>query len=129
VVPRVSLSHPSELRLPLRWSAILRPQLGPAVSLASTSGVHGGRDAVKALMVGADVAMVTSAVLAHGPERVELILAEMRSWLEANEYGSVTQLRGSATQGSVEDPTAFERAQYIRTLHSWAAPAERTATA
>jgi dihydroorotate dehydrogenase (fumarate) len=73
--------------------------------------------------------MVTSAVLAHGPERVELILAEMRSWLEANEYGSVTQLRGSATQGSVEDPTAFERAQYIRTLHSWAAPAERTATA
>jgi len=129
VVPRVSLSHPSELRLPMRWTAILRPQLGPGVGIAATSGIHSGGDAVKALMVGADVAMVASAVLRDGPGKIKDIESEMRTWLEANEYSSVTQLRGSASQGSVEDPSTFERAQYIRTLHSWSAPGNRTATA
>ena len=129
VVPRVSLSHPSELRLPMRWTAILRPQLGPEVSIAATSGIHSGRDAVKALMVGADVAMMASAVLRDGAGAITDIELEMRAWLEENEYSSVTQLRGSASQGSVEDPGTFERAQYIRTLHSWSAPANLTATA
>ena len=129
VVPRVSLSHPSELRLPMRWTAILRPQLGPEVGIAATSGIHSGSDAVKALMVGADVAMLASAVLRDGPGKIADIETEMRTWLEENEYNSVTQLRGSASQGSVEDPGTFERAQYIRTLHSWSAAANRTATA
>ena len=129
VVPRVSLSHPSELRLPMRWTAILRPQLGPEVSIAATSGIHSGTDAVKALMVGADVAMIASAILREGPGRIADIELEMKAWLEANEYSSVTQLRGSASQGSVEDPGTFERAQYIRTLHSWNTPAQRLATA
>jgi dihydroorotate dehydrogenase (fumarate) len=129
VVPRVSLSHPSELRLPMRWTAILRPQLGPEVAIAATSGVHSGTDAVKALMVGADVAMVASAVLRDGPGKLRDIETEMRAWLVENEYNSVTQLRGSASQGSVEDPSTFERAQYIRTLHSWSAPAHLTPTA
>jgi dihydroorotate dehydrogenase (fumarate) len=129
VVPRVSLSHPSELRLPMRWTAILRPQLGPEVSIAATSGIHSGSDAVKALMVGADVAMLASAVLRDGPGKIADIESEMRLWLEENEYSSVTQLRGSASQGSVEDPGTFERAQYIRTLHSWSAPANLTPTA
>ena len=78
VVPRVSLSHPSELRLPMRWTAILRPQLGPEVSIAATSGIHSGSDAVKALMVGADVAMVASAVLRDGPGKIADIESEMR---------------------------------------------------
>jgi len=129
VVPRVSLSHPSELRLPMRWTAILRPQLGPQVAIAATSGIHSGEDVVKALMVGADVAMIASAILREGPGKVAQIETEMRAWLEENEYTSVTQLRGSASQGSVEDPGTFERAQYIRTLHSWSAPAHLTATA
>jgi len=129
VVPRVSLSHPSELRLPLRWTAILRPQLGPGVSIAATSGIHSGGDAVKALMVGADVAMMASAVLRDGARAIANIEAEMRTWLEENEYSSVTQLRGSASPGSVEDPSSFERAQYIRTLHSWSVPANLTPTA
>ncbi len=129
VVPRVSLSHPSELRLPMRWTAILRPQLGPQVSIAATSGIHSGTDAVKAVMVGADVAMVASVILREGPGKIADIESEMRLWLEENEYSSVTQLRGSASQGSVEDPGTFERAQYIRTLHSWAAPADRVARA
>ena len=129
VVPRVSLSHPSELRLPMRWTAILRPQLGPQVAIAATSGIHSGEDVVKALMVGADVAMIASAILREGPGKIAQIETEMRVWLEENEYTSVTQLRGSASQGSVEDPGTFERAQYIRTLHSWSAPAHLTATA
>lgn len=129
VVPRVSLSHPSELRLPLRWTAILRPQLGPEVGIATTSGVHSGQDVIKALMVGADVVAMASALLRHGPAKIKTVEAEMRAWLVENEYTSVSQLRGSASQGKVDDPGAFERAQYIRTLHSWTAPPRLTATA
>jgi dihydroorotate dehydrogenase (fumarate) len=119
VVPRLELSQPAELRLPMRWIAMLRPQLGTDVSLAATSGVHGGTDAVKALMVGADVAMATSAVLRHGPARLRAIEAELVAWLVEHEYESVAQLRGSASAAAVEDPSAFERANYLRTLRSW----------
>jgi dihydroorotate dehydrogenase (fumarate) len=129
VVPRVSLSHPTELRLPMRWTAILRPQLGPGVGIAATSGVHSGLDAVKAIMVGADVVALASALLRDGPGRIADVEAELRGWLAENEYGSISQLRGSASQGKVGDPGAFERAQYIRTLHSWTTPAALTPTA
>jgi len=129
VVPRVSLSHPSEMRLPMRWTAILRPQLGSGVSIAATSGIHSGSDAIKMLMVGADVAMMTSALLRNGPAHVRQVETEMRAWLDEHEYSSIMQLRGSASQGNVTDPGAFERAQYIRTLHSWATPPELTPTA
>ncbi len=70
VVPKVELSRAWELRLPLRWIAILRPQLGPSLSLAATSGAHRGTDVVKAIAVGADVAMMTSAILRHGPDHI-----------------------------------------------------------
>jgi dihydroorotate dehydrogenase (fumarate) len=129
VVPKVSLSHPTELRLPMRWTAILRPQLGPEVGLCATSGIHSGRDAVKAIMVGADVVAMASALLKDGPGRIADVEAEMRAWLTENEYDSVAQLRGSASQGKVADPSAFERAQYIRTLHSWTTPSALTPTA
>ncbi len=119
VVHRIELSRSWELRLPLRWIAILRPQLGPDVSLAATSGIHTGLDALKALMVGADVAMMTSALLRHGPEHVRAVEEEVRVWMTEHEYESVTQLRGSASQAAVEDPSAFERANYAATLHSW----------
>jgi dihydroorotate dehydrogenase (fumarate) len=119
VVPRLELSRPSELRLPMRWTAILRPQLGPAVALAASSGIHDGQDVVKALMVGADVAMTTSALLRDGPERLRAIEAELVAWMTEHEYVSVDQLRGSASQAAVEDPSAFERANYARTLRSW----------
>jgi dihydroorotate dehydrogenase (fumarate) len=122
VVPKVELSHPSDLRLPMRWTAILRPQLGPGVSIAASSGIHSGADAIKALMVGADVAMMASALLRHGPAKLRAVEEEMRSWLEEYEYQSVSQLRGSASQANVADPSAFERAQYMRTLHSWSTP-------
>jgi len=119
VVARVELSEPSELRLPLRWIAILRPQLGVLVSLALTSGVHSGADVVKALMVGADVAMTTSALLRHGPSRLAGIEAELREWLGDHDYESVDQLRGSANHVTAGDPAAFERTNYLKTLHSW----------
>jgi dihydroorotate dehydrogenase (fumarate) len=122
VVNKVALSHPSELRMPLRWIAILRPQLGVGVGLAATSGVHGGTDAAKALLVGADVAMVASAILRDGPERMRVIHDDLVAWMTRHEYDSVAQLRGSASAASVADPTAFERANYMATLHSWSTP-------
>jgi dihydroorotate dehydrogenase (fumarate) len=122
VVPRIDLSQPWELRLPLRWIAILRPLLGRAVSLAATSGVHSGGDVVKALMVGADVAMTTSALLRHGPEHLATVEAELRAWMTEHEYQSVTELRGSVSTATSDDPAAFERANYLRTLHSWTTP-------
>jgi dihydroorotate dehydrogenase (fumarate) len=126
VVNRVELSHPGELRLPLRWIAILRPQLGTSVSIAATTGIHRGTDAVKALMVGADVAMMTSALLRHGPDHLSTVEAELVGWLAEHDYESVSQLRGSATQVTSGDAAAFERANYIQTLHSWAAPHDLT---
>ena len=122
VVARLDLSHPSDLRLPLRWIAILRPQLPPGVSIAATSGIHAGTDAIKALMVGADVAMMTSALLHHGPGHLRTVEAELLAWMEEREYASVAQMRGSASQATVEDPSAYERANYMATLHSWASP-------
>jgi dihydroorotate dehydrogenase (fumarate) len=126
VVPRLELSQASELRLPLRWIAILRPLLGPGVSLAATSGVDTGTDVVKDLMVGADVVMMTSALLRHGPEHVAIVETELRAWLTEREYDSVDQLRGSASAAKAANPALFERANYMGTLRSWVAPRELT---
>jgi dihydroorotate dehydrogenase (fumarate) len=120
VVPRVELSHQWELRLPMRWIAILRPQL-PHLSLAATSGVSEGTDVVKALMVGADVAMTTSALLRHGPLHVSTLEAQLRDWMVEHDYDSVSQLKGSASHATSDSPSAFERANYLKTLHSWTA--------
>ena len=122
VVPRLDLSQPWEMRLPVRWIAILRPQLGPDVSLAATSGAHSGTDVLKGLMVGADVVMMTSALLRHGPGHIATVEADLRRWMIDHEYESVEQLRGSASQATAENPSAFERANYMRTLRSWVAP-------
>jgi len=111
VRPALTLSESDDLRLPLRWLGILRPQL-PETSLAASSGVHTGADALKALLVGADVACTTSSVLRRGPGHVTTMLAEVRAWLDANDYESVRQLRGSMSAASVPDPAGFERAQY-----------------
>jgi dihydroorotate dehydrogenase (fumarate) len=114
VVPRVELSRSWELRLPLRWIAILRPQLGPAPSLAASSGVYSGYDVVKAVAVGADVAMMTSAPLQFGPSHVNLVETELRSWLADHEYVSVDELRGSVSQATSVDASDFERANYVK---------------
>ncbi|HEX4978925.1 MAG TPA: dihydroorotate dehydrogenase-like protein [Acidimicrobiales bacterium] len=125
VVPRLELSSPWELRLPLRWIAILRPHLR-GLSLAATSGVASGTDAAKAVAVGADVAMMTSAILRHGPDHVGVVIGELQRWLDEHDYESVAQLRGSMSHATTADPAAFERANYHRVLHSWTAPPNLT---
>jgi dihydroorotate dehydrogenase (fumarate) len=121
VVPRVDLSEPWELRLPLRWIAILRPLL-PEISLAATTGISTGRDVAKALLVGADVAMMTSALLRHGPEHVARVEFELETWATEHEYHSVDQLRGSVSHATTGDPAAFERANYMHILQSYETP-------
>ena len=123
VMPCVDLSESWELRLPLRWIAILRPLL-PEISLAATTGISSGRDVAKALLVGADVAMMTSALLRHGPEHVARVELELRAWATEHEYESVGQLRGSVSHASTDDPAAFERANYMHILQSYETPSK-----
>ena len=125
VVPRLELSSPWELRLPLRWIAILRPLLGDT-SLGATSGIASGSDAAKAIAVGADVAMMTSAILRHGPGQITTVIGELQRWLDDHDYESVAQLRGSMSHTTTGDPAAFERANYHKVLHSWTAPTSLT---
>lgn len=117
VVPRLVLSTSEELRLPLRWIAILRGRV--EASLAATSGVHTRDDVLKVLLAGADVAMLASALLRHGPRHLQSLEQEIAEWLAAREYQSVEQLKGSLCQRSVADPEAFERANYVRALKTW----------
>ena len=117
VAPRLALSSSDELRLPLRWIAILRGRV--QASLAATSGVHTRDDVVKALLAGADVTMLASALLRHGPEHLRTLESDLGAWLATREYDSVEQLQGSLSQGAVPDPEAFERANYARTLKAW----------
>lgn len=117
VVPRLVLSNSDELRLPLRWVAILYGRV--AVDFAITSGVHTYQDALKALMAGACVAMMASELLQRGIGRVNEVLTEMRRWMEEHEYESVSQMIGSMSQKNVIEPAAFERANYMKTLASF----------
>ena len=123
VVPRVHLSQPSEILLPLRWIAILRGQL--EASLALTTGVHSGLDALKGLMSGADVTMMASAMLTRGPRALSEALVELGDWLEEREYESVAQLKGSMSHQAVAQPGAFERANYIKALTTFEPPSLR----
>jgi dihydroorotate dehydrogenase (fumarate) len=105
-----------ELRLPLRWIAILHRRFG--ISLAASTGVHTGKDVVKVLLAGADVAMMTSALLRHGPEHLRSLEVGVRDWMDGRGFETVDQLRGRLSQRSVPDPAAFERANYLKTLAS-----------
>jgi len=102
------------LRLPLRWIAILRGRVN--LDLAGTGGVHSAADALKLLLVGANVTMLASTLLLHGIDRLREIRADLVAWLEEREYTSIDQLRGSMCQQRVAEPAAFERAQYVRTV-------------
>jgi dihydroorotate dehydrogenase (fumarate) len=117
VVPHLVLSTPEETRLPLRWIGILREEL--QFSLAASSGVHEGEDVARLLLAGADVVMTTSAVLRHGAERVAVMEDELRTWMEANDYASLDEVRGAARREASIDPTAFERANYVGNLTTY----------
>lgn len=120
VTPDLVLSTPHELRLPLRWTAILRGRI--RASLAVTSGVHSARDVLKALLVGADVTMMASALLQRGPSHVRGVLTELNNWLTEFEYSSVEQMKGSMSQINSPDPSAFERSNYMKALISYTGP-------
>jgi dihydroorotate dehydrogenase (fumarate) len=117
VVPKVTLSTSTDLRLPLRWVAILYGRI--AADMAITSGVHTYEDVLKGLMAGAKVTMMASELLKNGLGRIGEILADMTRWMEEREYESVAQMQGSMSQRNVGDPAAFERANYMRALQSW----------
>ncbi len=117
VVPNLVLSNSDELRLPLRWIAILYGKV--KADLALTTGVHTPEDAIKAIMAGANVAMTTSALLKHGTKAIAQILDGIETWMTEHEYVSVQQMRGSMSQGAVAEPAAFERANYMKVLNSF----------
>jgi dihydroorotate dehydrogenase (fumarate) len=120
VRPMLSLSSPAELRLPLRWIGILHGQL--EASLAASTGIHSGVDAVKALLAGADVAMTTTALLRNGPDHLATMEAELLQWLDQHGHPSVAEIRGAASRQAAADPAAYERANYIRTLITTSPP-------
>ena len=118
VVPNLVLSSSEELRLRLRWTAILHGHV--RADIAVTGGIHSPDDVLKAMMAGAAVAMMTSALLASGIEHLTRLRAAMVAWMEEHEYESIRQMQGSMSQRSVAEPAAFERANYLRVLRSYA---------
>jgi dihydroorotate dehydrogenase (fumarate) len=117
VVPNLVLSTSHELRLPLRWIAILYGRI--EADFALTTGVHSAQDVLKAMMAGANVAMMTSTLLENGAGRIMHILTDLQEWMEEHEYVSIQQMRGSMSQRAVAEPAAFERANYIKALNTF----------
>jgi dihydroorotate dehydrogenase (fumarate) len=115
--PNILLSTPMAMRVPLRWVALLFDRV--RASLAATSGIHRSSDVLKMLMAGADVTMLCSVLIRHGIPQISVIERDLAAWMEEHEYISVQQLRGSLSQKNCADPSAFERAQYMRALSSY----------
>ena len=118
VEPNLDLSTPAELRLRLRWAAILYGKVH--ADLAITGGVHDASDVVKAVMAGASVVTLASALLKHGPRHLMTIRTDLTRWMDENKHASLSQLRGVLSQQTVAEPAAFERANYMRVLNTYA---------
>ncbi len=119
VEPKVQLSSSQESLLRIRWAAILSDHLD--CSLAVTGGLHTHEDILKALLAGADVTHLCSALLRHGPGHISTLLQDLQQWLDEREYESVNQLKGSISRQKAIDPAAYERANYISVLDSYSA--------
>jgi dihydroorotate dehydrogenase (fumarate) len=117
VVPNLRLSTADELRLRLRWLAVLSAQT--ELSLAATGGAHSAVDIIKAVMCGAHSVQLVSALLIHGPEHIGRLLEAMEFWLTEHEYTSLEQMQGSMNLAKVENPRAFARANYMKMLDTW----------
>ena len=117
VVPKLSLTTSDDLRLPLRWAAILAAR--SKADIAISGGVHSHLDVIKSLLVGARCTQLAAELIHMGPSRIPLLLKDLQSWLTEHEYESVTQLTGSMSAAAVEDPTAFERANYLKALRTY----------
>ena len=117
VMPRIALSTPEELRLPLRWTGIVRPHV--TMSIACSTGVYSGDDAAKLILAGADVTMTTSALLRNGTGHVATIEEGLVDWMGEHDYESVDQMRGAVSIDAVADPESYERANYIGNIASY----------
>ena len=117
VAPNFTLSTPADMRLPLNWIGILYGRI--RASLAATSGIYQAHDVIKLVMAGADVTMLCSALMRHGIEHIQRIEMELAAWLKEHNYESLSDLKGSMSQKNCADPSAFERAQYVRGLSSY----------
>lgn len=117
VATNLVLSNSNELRLPLRWIAILYGRI--QADFALTSGVHTAQDVLKSMMAGANVTMLASELLINGVRRIGEILTDMQAWMETFEYESIVQMQGSMSQRAVAEPAAFERANYMKALTSF----------
>ncbi len=117
VRPHLLLSTPQAQRLPMRWIAILYGQI--RADLAATGGIHTGQDAVKMILAGATITMMASALLRHGSNHLQTVEQELRTWMNEHDYESVEQLRGALSQRHAEDPSAYERAQYMKVLSNY----------
>ena len=117
VKPGVELSDSYANRLPMRWIGILFGKL--KASLAATSGVHTAEDVLKLTMAGADVTMMCSALLMHGPEHITKVVKNIEQWMKEHEYESIEQMKGSLSHKSIADPSAYERANYMKALNRY----------
>jgi len=117
IVHSLELSSPAEMRLPLRWISILHDRLD--ADLALTSGVHNAGGVLKAMMAGAKVTMLASALLHNGPQFITGLLDDLQNWMHEHDYESIRQMQGSMSQRSVAEPAAFERANYMKVLSSY----------
>ena len=120
IVPSLDLSAPSELRLRLRWVALMAGQVN--ADLAITGGVHSATDVIKSLMAGASVAMMTSALIANGIDHLTTVTNELQGWLDNHAYASVSDIRGCLSHVQIGDPAALERANYLNVLRTARAP-------
>jgi dihydroorotate dehydrogenase (fumarate) len=114
VRPHLTLSSSWELLLRLHWVAILFGHV--EADLAVTGGVHTAEDVLKAMMAGARVAMMASALLQRGVEHLGRVRADLLAWMEAHDYESIRQMQGSMSYRAVREPSAFERANYMKVL-------------
>jgi dihydroorotate dehydrogenase (fumarate) len=117
VVPNVLLSTPMDLRLPLRWTAILYGQV--KADLAATSGIYSAQDALKMIMAGSKITQMLSCLLKNGIPHIKDVLDQMAQWMEEHEYDSLNTMRGSMSYVNIADPAQFERANYMKVLHSY----------
>jgi len=120
VVPRLELSHASEMRQALRWTAILSP--GTELSLAATGGARTAEDVLKLVLAGADVVMIVSELLRHGPQRLRAIRSDLSAWLGEQEVDALARIRGSMNHRNCPNPAGYERLNYMRALLSYSGP-------
>ncbi|MFA5976349.1 MAG: dihydroorotate dehydrogenase-like protein [Elusimicrobiota bacterium] len=115
--PRILLSTPHSMRLPMTWIGILYGRV--PVDLAATSGLYTPEDVIKMIMVGANATMLCSVLLSHGIKEIQVLEQGLKRWMEEHEYESVQQMRGSMSQQKCSDPSSFERSQYRRAVLSY----------